>query len=75
VSWSAKIGASVVTLAANLDIVRWVFQTYIDEAGKHERKLRFGDGFKVNGNNAALKAELYNVLGEAVLPANVPTAA
>jgi DNA polymerase-3 subunit alpha len=33
------------------------------------RKLRFGDGFKVNGNNAALRAELRNVLGEAMLPA------
>src|SRR5512147_875252 len=30
INWSAKIGASVVTLAANLDIVRWVFQTYVD---------------------------------------------
>jgi DNA polymerase-3 subunit alpha len=32
------------------------------------RKLRFGDEFKVAGRNAALKAELDRVLGEAVLP-------
>src|SRR5215207_4737754 len=31
------------------------------------RKLRFGDGFKVNGRDAALKAELHKVLGDAVL--------
>src|SRR5688572_5770944 len=39
------------------------------------RRLRFGNEFKVNGRNAALKAELDRVLGEAVLPAPVPTAA
>jgi DNA polymerase-3 subunit alpha len=39
------------------------------------RRLRFGDEFKVNGQNAALKAELYNVLGEAVLPPAVATPA
>jgi len=33
------------------------------------RKLRFGDGFKVNGRDAALKAELHKVLGDAVLQA------
>ena len=33
------------------------------------RRLRFGDGFRVAGRNAALKAELDRVLGEAVLPA------
>ena len=32
------------------------------------RKLRFGDGFRVAGRDAALKAELDRVLGEAVLP-------
>jgi alkanesulfonate monooxygenase SsuD/methylene tetrahydromethanopterin reductase-like flavin-dependent oxidoreductase (luciferase family) len=37
-NWSARIGSSVVTLAANLDIVRWVFQAYVDEAAKHGRK-------------------------------------
>jgi DNA polymerase-3 subunit alpha len=39
------------------------------------RRLRFGAEFKVNGRNAALKAELDRVLGEAVLPPAVPTAA
>ncbi len=39
------------------------------------RKLRFGDEFRVAGQHAALKAELHRVLGEAVLPAPVPTAA
>jgi DNA polymerase III subunit alpha len=33
------------------------------------RRLRFGDGFRVAGRNAALKAELDRVLGPAVLPA------
>ena len=33
------------------------------------RRLRFGDGFKVAGRDAGLKAELHRVLGEAVLPA------
>jgi DNA polymerase-3 subunit alpha len=33
------------------------------------RRLRFGDGFRVAGRNAALKAELDRVLGAAVLPA------
>jgi DNA polymerase-3 subunit alpha len=33
------------------------------------RRLRFGDEFKVNGRDAALKAELHKVLGEAVLQA------
>jgi alkanesulfonate monooxygenase SsuD/methylene tetrahydromethanopterin reductase-like flavin-dependent oxidoreductase (luciferase family) len=42
-NWSARIGSSVVTLAANPDIVRWVFQTYVDEAAKHGRALRFGE--------------------------------
>ena len=42
-NWSAKIGSSVVTLAANLDIVRWVFQGYVDEAAKHGRTLKFGE--------------------------------
>ena len=42
-NWSARIGSSVVALAANLDIVRWVFQSYIDEAAKHGRPLRFGE--------------------------------
>lgn len=41
--WSARIGSSVVTLAANLDIVRWVFQSYVDEAAKHGRQLKFGE--------------------------------
>ncbi len=49
INWSAKIGASVVTLAANLDIVRWVFQTYVDEAAKHGRKLKFGQYSKGGG--------------------------
>ncbi|HEY7609249.1 MAG TPA: LLM class flavin-dependent oxidoreductase [Alphaproteobacteria bacterium] len=48
-NWSAKIGSSVVTLAANLDIVRWVFQSYVDEAAKHGRKLRFGQYSKKGG--------------------------
>jgi len=39
------------------------------------RKLRFGDGFRVAGRNAALKAELDRVLGEAVLPPAVAAAA
>ena len=43
INWSARIGASVVTLAADLDTVRWVFQTYLDEAAKHGRKLRSGE--------------------------------
>ena len=42
-NWSARIGSSVVTLAADLDIVRWLFQAYVDEAAKHGRKLRFGE--------------------------------
>lgn len=42
-NWSARIGSSVVTLAANLDVVRWVFQAYADEAAKHGRSLRFGE--------------------------------
>lgn len=42
-NWSARIGSSVVTLAANLDIVRWVFQAYAEEAAKHGRNLRFGE--------------------------------
>jgi DNA polymerase-3 subunit alpha len=33
------------------------------------RTLRFGDGFKVNGRDAALKAELHKALGDAVLQA------
>jgi DNA polymerase-3 subunit alpha len=33
------------------------------------RKLRFGEEFRVAGQNAALRAELHSVLGEAVLPA------
>jgi DNA polymerase-3 subunit alpha len=33
------------------------------------RRLRFGDDFKVNGRDAALKAELHKVLGDAVLTA------
>src|SRR5262245_46297305 len=49
VNWSAKIGASVVTLAANLDIVRWVFQTYVDEAAKHGRTLKSGQYSKQGG--------------------------
>jgi alkanesulfonate monooxygenase SsuD/methylene tetrahydromethanopterin reductase-like flavin-dependent oxidoreductase (luciferase family) len=48
-NWSARIGSSVVTLAANLDIVRWVFQAYVDEAAKHGRKLRFGEYSKGGG--------------------------
>jgi alkanesulfonate monooxygenase SsuD/methylene tetrahydromethanopterin reductase-like flavin-dependent oxidoreductase (luciferase family) len=48
-NWSARIGSSVVTLAANLDIVRWVFQAYVDEAAKHGRKLRFGEYSKRGG--------------------------
>jgi alkanesulfonate monooxygenase SsuD/methylene tetrahydromethanopterin reductase-like flavin-dependent oxidoreductase (luciferase family) len=47
--WSARVGSSVVTLAANLDIVRWVFQSYVDEAAKHGRKLRFGQYSKGGG--------------------------
>jgi DNA polymerase-3 subunit alpha len=39
------------------------------------RKLRFGDEFKVAARNAALKAELARVLGEAVLPPAVTAAA
>jgi DNA polymerase-3 subunit alpha len=39
------------------------------------RKLRFGDEFRVAGQNAALKAELHSVLGEAVLPPAVPSPA
>ena len=42
INWSARIGASVVTLAADLDIVRWVFGTYVDEAAKHGRTVRSG---------------------------------
>ena len=49
INWSAKIRASVVTLAANLDIVRWVFQTYVDEAAKHGRNLKFGQYSKGGG--------------------------
>lgn len=41
--WSARIGSSVVTLAANPDVVGWVFQAYVDEAAKHGRKLKFGE--------------------------------
>lgn len=48
-AWSAAIGSSVVTLAANLDIVKWVFQAYIDEAAKHGRKLKFGEYSKNGG--------------------------
>ncbi len=48
-NWSARIGSSVVTLAANLDIVRWVFQAYVDEAAKYGRKLRFGEYSKKGG--------------------------
>jgi DNA polymerase III subunit alpha len=33
------------------------------------RRLRFGDEFKVNGRDAALKSELHRVLGDAVLQA------
>jgi DNA polymerase III subunit alpha len=33
------------------------------------RKLRFGDEFRVNGRDAALKSELHRVLGDAVLAA------
>jgi DNA polymerase-3 subunit alpha len=39
------------------------------------RKLRFGEEFRVAGRNAALKAELDRVLGEAVLPPAVATPA
>jgi hypothetical protein len=31
------------------------------------RRLRFGEEFKVNGRDAALKSELHRVLGDAVL--------
>lgn len=41
-AWSAKIGSTAVTLAANLDIVRWVFQGYVDAAAAHGRALDFG---------------------------------
>ena len=39
------------------------------------RRLRLGEGFKVAGRNAALKAELDRVLGAAVLPPAVATPA
>jgi DNA polymerase III subunit alpha len=39
------------------------------------RRLRFGDGFRVAGRDAALRAELDRVLGEAVLPPAVPAPA
>ena len=48
-NWSARIGSSVVSLAANLDFIRWVFQTYVDEAAKHGRQLRFGQYSKGGG--------------------------
>ena len=41
-AWSARIGSTAVTLAANLDIVRWVFQGYVDAAASHGRALDFG---------------------------------
>ena len=48
-NWPARIGSSVVTLAANLDIVRWVFQAYMDETAKYGRKLKFGEYSKGGG--------------------------
>ncbi|MEJ8573576.1 LLM class flavin-dependent oxidoreductase [Microbaculum marinum] len=48
-AWSAKIGSTAVTLAANLDIVKGVFQGYVDLAGQHGRKLGFGEYSKKGG--------------------------
>lgn len=42
-NWSARIGSSAVTIAANHDIVQGVFQAYVDEAAKYGRKLRPGE--------------------------------
>ena len=39
------------------------------QARTGQRRLRFGSDFKVNGRDAALKAELHKVLGDAVLQA------
>lgn len=47
--WSAKIGSTAVTLAANLDIVKAVFQGYVDAAAANGRKVKFGEYSKKGG--------------------------
>lgn len=42
-AWSAKIGSTAVTIAANHDIVGGVFQGYVAEAAKHGRDLKPGE--------------------------------
>lgn len=41
-AWSARIGSTAVTIAANLDIVKGVFQGYVDAAASHGRQVEFG---------------------------------
>jgi len=41
--WAARVGSSVVTVAADPGRVRWVFDTYAQEAAKHGRTLRSGE--------------------------------
>jgi alkanesulfonate monooxygenase SsuD/methylene tetrahydromethanopterin reductase-like flavin-dependent oxidoreductase (luciferase family) len=41
--WAARVGSSVVTVAADPARVRWVFDTYAQEAAKHGRTLRSGE--------------------------------
>lgn len=48
-AWSARIGSTAVTLAANHDIVKGVFQGYKDLAAQHGRDLRFGEYSKKGG--------------------------
>ena len=42
-SWAAKVGSSVVTLAADHDVVRGIFQAYSDAAAEHGRTVRPGE--------------------------------
>lgn len=42
-AWAARIGSTAVTAAADLDVVRAVFQGYVDEAARHGRTLRPGE--------------------------------
>ena len=49
VQWSAKIGSTAVTLAANHDIVKGVFQGYVDAAAANGRKVGFGEYSKKGG--------------------------
>ncbi len=41
--WAARVGSSVVTVAADPARVRWIFDTYAQEAAKHGRTLRPGE--------------------------------